>query len=196
MNRRTLDELAAGHALGALEPDEALQLASLVGRDIGVRREIAAFTDTIAAIAAAASPLVMPSAELRKKILASVKGVQQERAEAAPLADLPDGYRLMAFDSEGWTDSDVPGFRTKTLSTGPQPGYLVMLVSFAPGTTYGDHDHDGIEELYMISGHLETEGRLLGPGDFMRGEKGTHHHESHSPDGCVALLICRPAMVE
>jgi len=95
---------------------------------------------------------------------------------------------------EGWLESEIPGFRTKMLSTGPQPGHKMMLVAFDAGITYGDHDHDGIEELYMISGHLHTEGLVLGPGDFMRGELGTHHHPSYSPDGCVALLICRPGV--
>jgi anti-sigma factor ChrR (cupin superfamily) len=194
MNRKTLDELAAGNALGALAPDEARELASWLSHDVGVQREVAAFTDTVAAFAAAVSPLVTPRDELRAKILASVKGIRQERPESSPLLDLPDGFRVMAFDAEGWTESGVVGFRTKTLSSGPQPGYQLMLVSFDPGTTYGDHDHEGIEELYMISGHLETEGQLLGPGDFMRGEMGTHHGESYSPDGCVALLICRPAL--
>ncbi|MCX6856039.1 MAG: cupin domain-containing protein [Verrucomicrobia bacterium] len=195
MNRKTLDELASGHALGALEPDEARQVKELLTHDAEVRREVAAFIDTAAAIAAAASPRVTPSAEQRARILAAVKATPQKLPDISPLTELPAGYRLMAHSKEGWEESEVPGFRTKMLSTGPHPGYRMMLVSFDPGTTYGDHEHDGIEELYMISGNLQTEGRLLGPGDFMRGEMGTHHHESYSPDGCVALLICRPALV-
>ena len=53
------------------------------------------------------------------------------------------------------------------------------------------HDHSSSEELFILSGHLQTEGRLLGPGDFLHAEPGTHHHELVSPDGCVALIINR-----
>ena len=196
MNRKTLEELAAGHALGALAPDEARELASWLSHDVGVQREVAAFTDTVAAFAAAVCPPVTPREGLKSKILAAVAGVRQERQETAPLVDLPEGFQVLAHDSEGWEESGVLGFRTKTLSSGPQPGYRLMLICFDPGVSYGEHIHEGIEEVYMISGHLETEGRLLGPGDFMRGEVGTHHRECYSPDGCVALLICRPALVE
>lgn len=134
-----------------------------------------------------------PNAAQRARILATVTATpQQERAVAA--ASLAPGYTVLADHAEGWVESGAPGFRTKLLSSGPQPDYRVYLIALEPGAKVTDHDHSGIEELYMISGHLETEGRLLGPGDFMRGEAGTHHHECGSPDGCVALLILRPAL--
>lgn len=193
MNRRTLDELAAGHALGALDADEQRRLDTLLAHDPNARTEVAAFIDTAAAIAAAGAPRVTPSAAQRSRILAMVKATpQKERAPAE--APLSPGYSVLADHLEGWVDSGTPGFRTKLLSKGPQPDYQVYLIALEPGAKVAKHDHSGIEELYMISGHLETEGRLLGPGDFMRGEAGTHHHECGSPDGCVALLILRPAL--
>jgi anti-sigma factor ChrR (cupin superfamily) len=57
------------------------------------------------------------------------------------------------------------------------------------GATYPAHDHAGYEELYVLSGDLETEGRLLGPGDFLHAEPGSHHNPLHSPHGCTALLV-------
>lgn len=194
MNRKTLDELASGSALGVLDSNDAHQLEDFLKGNSWAQQEVAAFIDTAAAFAAAASPRVTPSADQRTRILAAVKATPQKQSETPPVPDLPHGYSILNHAEDGWTETDVPGFRTKLLSTGPQPGYRMMLVSFDPDTTFGDHEHDGIEELYMISGHLQTEGRLLGPGDFMRGEMGTHHHETYSPDGCVALLICRPAL--
>jgi len=193
MNRKTLDELAAGHALGALDADEQRRLETLLAHDPNARTEVAAFIDAAAAVAAAGAPRVTPSAAQRSRILALVKATpQKERAPAA--APLSQGYSVLADHLEGWVESGAPGFRTKLLSKGPQPDYQVYLIALEPGAKVAKHDHSGIEELYMISGHLETEGRLLGPGDFMRGEAGTHHHECGSPDGCVALLILRPAL--
>ena len=39
-----------------------------------------------------------------------------------------------------------------------------------------------------------TEERMLGQGDFLRAEAGTHHRELSSPDGCTALLVVSPAL--
>lgn len=193
MNRKSLDEHASGHALGALSPAEESQLQALAASDAGVRHEMAAFIDTAAAIAAVASPRVTPSAGQRARILATVKATPQKAPDTAE-RPLPAGFSYLAYSEAGWVETSTPGFRMKLISNGPQPDFQMYLVAFDPGTTFGDHEHGGIEEIFMISGHLQTEGRTLGPGDFFRGEMGTHHHESYSPDGCVALLICRPAL--
>jgi hypothetical protein len=37
---------------------------------------------------------------------------------------------------------------------------------------------------------------VMQPGDFLRAEAGTYHHEVFSPDGCTALLIVGPAGTE
>ncbi len=193
MTGKTLDELACAYALGALDPGDQKHLESLLAHDPSVRAEVASLIDTAAAIAAASSPCVTPNADQRARILATVKATPQKQPStvaAPPTA----GFSVVASTGEGWVETGQPGFRTKLLSSGPQPGYQVLLIALDPGATVGDHDHSGIEELYMLSGHLQTEGRLLGPGDFMRGEAGTHHDECGSPDGCVALLILRPAL--
>ena len=43
---------------------------------------------------------------------------------------------------------------------------------------------------------IDAEGQVLGPGDFVRAEAGTHHHEVISLDGCTALLILGPTLAE
>jgi anti-sigma factor ChrR (cupin superfamily) len=107
---------------------------------------------------------------------------------------VPKGYSFLLNSPEGWVDTGVPGFRTKLLSSGPHPGYEVMLMQLVPGGKVPDHDHAGTEEIFMLSGHLHTEGHVMGPGDFLRADPGTHHHDVISPDGCVAILILGPAL--
>ena len=68
---------------------------------------------------------------------------------------------------------------------------IELLADLAPGARFPTHDHAGSEQLYILSGHLHTEGRIMGPGDFLHAEAGTHHGELHSPDGCRALLVER-----
>ncbi|MDD5198941.1 MAG: cupin domain-containing protein [Terrimicrobiaceae bacterium] len=194
MTRKTLEQLALGHAIGTLEPDEAAQLEALLIHDAEAREEVGAFIDTAAAIAAAASPGVPPSPRLRAQILTDIVATPQAASEAAAPPELPAAYRIVSRSDEGWTGTDIPGFRTKPLSSGPQPGYQVMLIALDRGASVPDHDHEGTEEIYMLSGHLQTEGRLLGPGDYLKADAGSHHYEASSPDGCVALLILCPAL--
>ena len=193
MTRKTLEELAAGYALRALDPREEAQLEALIAHDADVRQEVAAFIDTAADFAAASSPRVEPSVEQRTRILASVAATPQlhRQPEETPVSN---GYRYLLNSPEGWVNTDIPGFRTKLLSSGPHPGYEVMLMELAPGARVPDHNHNGTEEIYMLSGHLQTAGQVMGPGDFVHADAGTHHREVVSPDGCVALVILCPAL--
>lgn len=188
MTRKNLEELAAGHALGALDSSEAAQLEALLTGDKKAREEVAAFIDTAAAMAAGASPAVAPSAEMRARILASVAATTQARRSDAPVSD-SKGFCVKPDNEEGWIETGVPGFRIKVLSGCPDAPYRLILAELASGAKIPEHDHHGTEELFILSGHLHTEGYVLGPGDFFRAEAGTHHHELISPDGCRAILI-------
>ena len=193
MTRKTLEELAAAYGLGMLDQSEANQFESLIAHDADALQEVASFIDTAAAFAAASSPSVEPSLSQRARILAAVAATPQLPREPAEIS-VPDGYSFLPHSAEGWVNTDVPGFRTKLLSRGPHPGYKVMLIALVPGGKVPDHHHVGTEEIYMLSGHLHTEGQVMGPGDFLRAEAGTDHHEVVSPDGCLALLILGPAV--
>lgn len=193
MTRKILEELAVAYGLGMLDQAEASQLESLIAHDAEALQEVAAFIDTAASFAAASSPRVEPSIEQRARILAGIAATPQLHRKTAETS-APDGYSFLLNSSEGWEDTDIPGFRTKRLSRGPHPGCEVMLIALAPGAKVPDHDHTGTEEIYMLSGHLRTEGQAIGPGDFLRAEAGTRHHEVVSPEGCMALLILGPAL--
>ena len=102
--------------------------------------------------------------------------------------------RLCSLKAVGWEETDSPG-GTKLLSSGPGLDNKVKLIALDPGAKVPKHDHSCTEQVYMLSGHLQTEGRVIGPGDFFfRAEAGTHHHELSSPDGCVAVVILAPAL--
>jgi anti-sigma factor ChrR (cupin superfamily) len=194
MTHKTLEELAAAYGLGMLDPLEASQVESLIAHDADALQEVASFIDTAAAFAAASSPCVEPSIEQRARILAAIAATPQLHHQPAEMS-VPPGYSFVPNSSEGWVNTDVPGFRTKLLSGGPHPGYEVMLIALAAGAKVPDHHHVGSEEIYLLSGHLHTEGHLMKPGDFVRAEAGTDHHQVVSPDGCLALLILGPVLV-
>jgi anti-sigma factor ChrR (cupin superfamily) len=195
MTRKELEELAIAYGLGMLDQAAAARFESLIAHDLDALQEVASFADTAAAFAAASSPRVEPSVEQRARILAGIASMPQLHRKPAETS-VPEGYSFKLNGSEGWVDMDVPGFRTKLLSRGRHPGCEVMLIALAPGAKVPVHDHVGSEEIYMLTGHLHTEGQVLGPGDFVRAEAGTHHHEVVSPDGCMALLILGPTLAE
>lgn len=61
---------------------------------------------------------------------------------------------------------------------------------------YAEHDHLGAEEMYVLTGDLQSEGRSLGPGDFVHAEAGTHHRPLRSIGGCTALMVVSRAALE
>jgi anti-sigma factor ChrR (cupin superfamily) len=193
MTRKRWEELAVEYALGISTPDENTQLEALVAHDSDLGEEVAALIDTAAAFAAASSPVMEPSSGLRERILADIATTPQMSAQQPAAPVLPAGFTLLRHGREGWKDSGTPGLRQKLLASGPGSDHAIMLLALDPGGKVPEHDHRSSEQIYVLSGHLHTEGRVLGPGDFLRAEAGTHHHELISPDGCVALLIVSPA---
>ena len=190
MNCTELQELAAAHALGTLDDADVAKLAAELERNPDQKAEVAWFLDAAAALALVGAPQVAPPPELRNKILSQIRTRPQAVVGAAPLPD-PEGFSFVLNDNSGWQPGPLPGFRVKQLSFSRDMGYHVLLAEISPGARFPEHDHKSSEELFIVSGHLRTEGRLLGPGDFLHAEPGTHHHELVSPNGCVALLIER-----
>jgi len=191
MNCTELLELAAAHALGSLPPADIARLDAALAQNPAARADLAAFRDAAAALAKTAAAPVNPPAELRAKVLERAARSMQVRTPPGEAAAIVEGFKFVTNDDTGWTAGPVPGLKVKPLSVSRDMGYQVLLAELAPGASFPEHDHESSEELFIVSGHLRTEGRLMGPGDFLHAEPGTHHHELVSPDGCVALLIQR-----
>ena len=208
MNRGEWHELASTHALGAASPGEAGALTHSLEGDAAAQAELGSLFDAAAALAIAGAPPATPPAGLREKILRQIaenQGAARPAGAAGPGAVAPPsspaarpvpegarpGFHFVLSHEGAWVDTPIPGVRMKTLSVSHDMGYRVRLAELAPGGRFPEHDHHGSEELYVLSGHLQTEGRLLGPGDFLHAEPGSRHGELVSPDGCVALLIDR-----
>lgn len=193
MNCTELQNLAAAHALGALTHAEEEQFQAALAASSDARRESAALADTAAAMAVAACSQLSPPPALRAKILAGVRD-KNPTTSSHPRPPVPAGFKFILNDETGWQPGPLPGLRIKPLSQGLGMGYQMLLAELAPGARFPAHNHKGSEQLIVISGHLQTEGHTLGPGDFLHADPGTHHHELVSPDGCVALLIERESV--
>ncbi len=197
MNCDELQQLAALEALGVLDGPEADRLRERLSQDAAARAELARFLEVSNGLLSAL-PRQRPSTLVRARVLERIRATPQRSAQAEttpsslpPPPPAPPGLHFIGPDAP-WMPAPVPGARFKLLSAGPQQGYVMLLIELAPGAGYPEHDHPGVEEMYVLTGDLQTEGRSLGPGDFLHGEPGSHHHELHSIGGCTAIMVLPP----
>ncbi len=178
----TQQESASLYVLGLLPEPEAITFEAEFGADAALSAEVASLNNATLALARSAPP-VSTSAGGREKLLASLEVIPE----------LPTGFHVVPNDEVGWQDTAVPGFRIKPLGISRDIGYETLMIEFAPGTWYPAHLHESTEQLLVFSGTVQTEGRILGPGDFIQAEPGTHHQALYSHGGCRALLVRRAA---
>ena len=86
-----------------------------------------------------------------------------------------------------WQKTRFPGCEVKVLLLDRETGLMTSLFKFAPGATLPDHEHVGIEQTYMLDGHLvDKEGPAKGiearKGEFIWREPGSRH-SAWSPNG-------------
>ena len=94
--------------------------------------------------------------------------------------------------NEGKWNLLAPGVTYKTLFTHPTAGISTRLMRMVAGSTFPEHRHSGIEELYIIEGDCYCEGECLGPGDYHRAESGSIHGVTFTEHGCLMLVHTSP----
>jgi len=102
---------------------------------------------------------------------------------------LPPGFTHFRQDEGEWRELPAKGVRVKELSTAEEDGFTTMLLEMDAGARFPSHKHQGAEHVYLIDGDLESDGRLLSPGDFLRASAESHHGGLYSSGGCHALII-------
>jgi quercetin dioxygenase-like cupin family protein len=186
MSPEKIEELAALHAVGALDGSERAEFERLLeGGDALACRALREFRDAAALYAAAQLPAATPPSGLKSRILEMV----QTRGQ--PLTgDATAGFHFVADDPvQGWLPMQVPGAFIKLLSYNREQGYAVLLGRLDPGSHYPAHRHSGAEELYLLSGDLRIGEQTLRAGDFHHSDPGTFHEDNRSEEGCTLLAV-------
>ncbi|MCC6232729.1 MAG: cupin domain-containing protein [Verrucomicrobiales bacterium] len=197
MNCDALQQWTALEALGALDGPDVSALRERLDMDAAARAELSRFLEVVTALAGML-PQVTPPLGLRAKVMERIQRTAQvARAagsstpgamNAAALPPVPEGIHFIRHDAP-WVDGPLPGTRYKVLSASAAQEYAMLMIELGPGAIYPEHDHVGSEEMYVLTGDLQSEGRSLGPGDFLHAEGGSHHHELRSIEGCTALMV-------
>ncbi len=192
MNCDELQQLTALRALGALDGDEFARLEKRLAEDEPARMELARFFDVAATLARVSVAKRAAPTSLRGKILDRIRQTPQLKpgqppATAGAKPVLPD-FSFMQGDAP-WMDGPMPGIRLKILSLSEHQDYAMLLVELAAGVVYPEHEHEGTEDTYVLTGDLQFDGRTLGPGDSFHAEPGSHHNPMTTAAGCTAIFI-------
>jgi quercetin dioxygenase-like cupin family protein len=92
-----------------------------------------------------------------------------------------------------WKKTRFPGCEMKVLMLEPKTGLMTSLFRFSPGAVLPDHEHVGIEQTYVLEGHLvdkdgPAEGIEARQGEFIWREPGSRH-AAWAPEGGILLGI-------
>ncbi|MGE3312079.1 MAG: cupin domain-containing protein [Limisphaerales bacterium] len=212
LNCDELQQLTALESIGALDGVDLGRLRERLESDAGARLELQRFLDVAAAMATTV-PLNRPGPTLRAKVLDRIARTPQQGAGQGGAKDAKDAKASEAVDPAvrpfpvpagfqfnpremPWRQGPLPGVRFKVLSTGPDQSHAILEVELAPGASYPEHEHLGPEDMYVLTGDLQTEGMSLRPGDSFHADAGTSHDGLRSVNGCTALLIVSRAAFE
>lgn len=84
------------------------------------------------------------------------------------------------------------GIRLRMVSHQAEQERQLFVVDAHSNATLIEHQHAGIEELYVLSGSCVVEGKEMCAGDYHRATAGTTHGSTHTgDDGCVLLCSLR-----
>lgn len=186
MTQEQMEELAALHAVGALDGPERAEFERLLASgDPVARREAAKFDELAALIALADAAPAEPSSGLRDRVL---KAVRASKPDPSPA--IKEGFKFVpGSDAGGWQDLPVPGASVKLLSLDEKNGYAVVLGKLAPGASYPPHVHVNSERVFVLEGDLHIGSHAMRAGDFHEAAAGTRHDVNHSESGCTILAI-------
>jgi anti-sigma factor ChrR (cupin superfamily) len=178
-------EQASLYALGALNPEENAAFEAEMAASAELRELTRSLQSTIFLVAQATSGTLPIS--LREKVMRRIDSLEQA---ATPPPPIPSGLKFLAGASEaGWKQLPIPGAFIKLLSIERERNYAVLLGKLEPGVRYPAHINAGPEDFYILTGDLFIGDRKLSAGDFHHADKGSHHEENYSVEGCTLIAV-------
>lgn len=88
-----------------------------------------------------------------------------------------------------WVDSPMQGVQRMMLDRiGAESGHATSLVRYAPHTRFSAHNHDGGEEIMVLSGVFSDEHGDYPTGSYLRNPIGTQHTPKIGEEGALILV--------
>jgi anti-sigma factor ChrR (cupin superfamily) len=182
-------EVAASYALGALSQQEARAFENHLAEGCQTcREELASFEATLTTLASAEESEA-PDSRVRDELLARFRDEALTNETAAK--DLgSDAQTFVSIrGSEGEWRQLREGVLVKQLYVDRASGITTSLVRMEPGAFLPMHQHQGVEQFYIIEGDCSVRGEVLGPGDYHRAAAGSIHERTFTVGGTLFLLV-------
>jgi anti-sigma factor ChrR (cupin superfamily) len=186
-NPRCFCELAPLYALDLLDLEERLWVEAQVLECPDLAEELASYQSAVGLIPYTAPS--MPIAANLKDRLFEKLGLDPIESVTETLPEIPLAPKMFAIKSEDlqWKPHRMEGVEVAVLFLDEVNRMRNLVVKATAGVTYPIHQHQGIEEIYMLEGELVINGEVYLAGDYIRSYPNSIHAPSTST-GCMFLI--------
>jgi anti-sigma factor ChrR (cupin superfamily) len=186
-HHRCFAELAPLYALDLLDPDERIWVETQVLACPDLAEELASYQAAVGVIPYSAPTMPM-AADLKDRLFDRLGLDPVEAVPDIPL-DLPPDLKMFTIRAADldWQPRRIEGVHAVLLFRDEVSRTHHFLVKAAPGVVYPLHQHEGIEEIYMLEGELIIDDRVYLAGDYIRSYPNSIHAPS-TTTGCMFLI--------
>jgi anti-sigma factor ChrR (cupin superfamily) len=190
-NHRCFCELAPLYALDLLDLEERLWVETQVLECPDLAEELASYQTAVDLMPYSAEPVPM-AADLKDRLFDRIDTTSDLQLDLDPvdsIAETPPEPTMVAVRSADlqWKPHRMPGVTVAVLFIDSVSRMRNLVVKAEAGVVYPFHQHQGIEEIYMLEGELEIDGEVYLAGDYIRSYPNTIHAPSTNT-GCMFLI--------
>jgi len=180
MTDETLDEIAGLHVLGVLDAEERDRIEQRMTQDPALRQAFVCWSRRLSPLLDTVPPLAPPP---------SVWAAIQARFSAT--ADHPPSRR----QNEGSWLAVAPGAAMRYLHVDLASGVRSAMLRMDKGSAVPAHDHDELEECFVLEGDVEIDGETYHAGDHVVAGTDRRHETINAVSPVRLLLHWSPAPV-
>jgi anti-sigma factor ChrR (cupin superfamily) len=186
-DRRCFCELAPLYALDLLDLEERLWVEAQVVECPDLAEELASYQTVVGLIPYSAEPMPM-AADLKDRLFDRL-GLDPVESIAETPPEIPLAPKMFAIRSADlqWKPHRIEGVEFAMLFLDEVNRMRNIVVKAAAGVIYPIHEHQGIEEIYMLEGELVINGETYLAGDYIRSYPNSIHAPSTNT-GCMFLI--------
>ncbi|GAC1429813.1 MAG: hypothetical protein NVS1B11_09790 [Terriglobales bacterium] len=183
------EECVPLYALGNLAEDDLIGLEQHLAQGCArCSAELSRAGEDLIRLAKTSSA-AMP-AGARERFLARLRNdtALERKATESSIVFNEAGVLISRSEAMPWQPGAAPGIWIKALFADADQHCITAIVRMDPGVRYPSHRHTGAEELFLLSGDVTIEGKLMKPGDYCHAEPESIHGESFTRSGCTFMM--------
>lgn len=177
------------YVLGNLVGEDCIALERhLAGGCFQCELELSRAVESLETLAESAVTTLPSGARERFLTAFDKERLAQKKKPDSSILYKKSGVLISRSDAIPWQPVGIPGIWAKALFADVEQHCVTSLVRVDPRAQYPSHRHGGPEEIFLLSGDITIEGKLLKPGDYCHADPGSVHGESFSNSGCTFIL--------